>query len=220
LIIIPNMNPPMKSSTPAEEESTDAMSQDQIGQKTASQNPLLERLSWVASILSFILGILVWLMPSPISFASGSSANVTILETTIRLLFFSILLGFGIALLIFNIVKPKGHIQFRIHIIGDWGAHTSIVSGIMQMLLSSCFVLWWIYQREVWTIISGMLIFSFGAFQAIWGMKRNVGLLRGEGEATAEAGTEWLFTIGLISVVSLLITGVVVILLLRLAAMP
>jgi len=54
------------------------------------QNPLLERLSWIASVLSFILSILVWLLPSPINFVSTSSSSSTTIITIFRLLIFSI----------------------------------------------------------------------------------------------------------------------------------
>jgi len=181
------------------------------------QNPLLERLSWIASVLSFILSILVWLLPSPINFVSTSSSSSTTIITIFRLLIFSILLFLGIALIIFSVIKPKGQISFKFRLFGDWGAHTSMISGFMYMFLSLCIVLWWMYRREIFTIIAGILMFSLGVFMTVWGMKRSIGLIQGESEAQVKTGIEWFL---IISVISLLITGIIVILLIRLTALP
>src|SRR3972149_11863803 len=61
---------------------------------------LLEPLSWIASILSLLFGILVWAVPSPNNLASLFSTSGSFgLWHFLEVALFSILVGFGLSTL-------------------------------------------------------------------------------------------------------------------------
>ena len=117
--------------------------------KPQNGKDLLELLSWVASILSLLLGILVWAIPSPnnlISLISTSSGFGIWHFLEIGL--FAILVGFGLSTLAKLRYKkavlegkenktqpPQG--TLRIHAAGDWSRPYHVLYGYGLIGLST-----------------------------------------------------------------------------------
>jgi len=81
----------------------------------------LERWSWVASILSFLLALLVWVFPFPIATVDTSltfTPNRGWLIFRLGICFILVLLAISVSA--FNVIRKKGKFSLQAEFRGDW----------------------------------------------------------------------------------------------------
>lgn len=118
--------------------------------KSTNGKDLIESLSWVASILSLLLGILVWAVPSPNSLISLLSTSSRFgLWHFLEVGLFSILVGFGLSTLAKlryrkAVLEGKGTKSdtskkgiFRVYAAGDWSRPYHVFYGYGLISIST-----------------------------------------------------------------------------------
>jgi hypothetical protein len=182
-----------------------------------NRNPLLERLSWVSSIASLGLGVVVWFVPSPISVASlTTSSSVDRNVAIIRLLACINLVNLGAALFIFKVLSPlKGKATFKLSWKGDWFGHVLVGMGTAFMtstLVMSFTALVSMPQPSTINAAIAMallvLFFLTAMVMTLVGLRKNWGLVEIQGEIDTRAKLGWLIVAGLVCLPPLLTISV------------
>jgi hypothetical protein len=177
------------------------------------RNPLLERLSWVSTIASLGLGIVVWFVPSPISVASLTASSVVDRNVAIiRFLACVNLVNLAAGLFIFKALSPlRGKVTFKLSWQGDWFYYALVFAGAALMAISLPDLSSMSQPSTISSsiaIAARVLVFLTAMFMTLVGLRKGWGLVEIQGEMSMRARLGWLILAGLVCLPPLLTLAV------------
>ncbi len=175
---------------------------------------ILEVLSWIASIVSMIIGILVWLVPSPTNFTLLFSSSTKLeISNIIKLLLFSVIFGVGMSIIAQKIIgKPNqkrkiGTMNALLTIEGDWSNFGNVALSLAIIFTSSVLAMIAIYLKIFLCTLPTIALFGVGFYWLVssakihrnYLSKNNEEVLNkgmsGSGKINLTSDIEWLSTV-------------------------
>jgi len=140
----------------------------------------LERLSWVASIVSVILGLLVWLFPTPLSLVNSVNNNSATVFPEARLVAFLLFIYLGAHGILYKWFNKDGKLKIEIDFVGDWTGHAIFSMGFFLSLFFG-FVL---FPIELKFLIPKIVTMLLGVALMVWGLRHMSGNVVVNGKIT------------------------------------
>src|SRR5437762_2208175 len=88
-----------------------------------TETPRLQKLSWIAGIMSFSLAAVTWFVPSALRIRSiGTQGGPQLVATALRLLVFVLFMSMTAIALMLRYFRARQLFEVRLKLAGDWAS--------------------------------------------------------------------------------------------------